>query len=577
MYDITQQNKMTSIPDVNDSLTGIIKTLVSSFRNFSLYPDDHSLSINCIRHISSEMVKFTDNTGNLLLEIEKDGIYSDKKKYYSCSGDEDPFVYPLVRDGILNIEFMKGIQPYEINMFFSIIKKNRILPDEPESDTVTDLWQADLPHLRYQASEVFWDSEPVFKFPKSTMGFSEPIKLHDLNNKRKDGAFHPGPNGLSYEPSFFEPANLAGPYFAGTDLSFNPDELAQLRHMVNEEEDNRGEDDILDLLLLVLDEISNSEDLENVLINLAEEFLRVLQNGEVYKAFSIIEKVLAYHNKHAWMRPFVDSKVNHFMTHLAGPVFKEALTGIVAILNQNKPEDIFFFRKICMAFDSSSVLSLCDTLVFLETQASRDLLMDIIKLKTREDASVIERMLDSKDIMISLIGISLLKNLKDSNSDVLLQRMLSHPVEQIRSSALDYFLEKPVSILPRIFFMIDDSSLDIKIKLLRFIGSKRAVTSESLMMNYLNDQPMTSTNKEHILSCYKVLGKCGSDRSIPFLKNKVFGGSWMGLTGSKSFEHRAGAIMALAGLESSEAMKLLKKASKSRLPVVNKAYKMFME
>ncbi|MBU1172108.1 MAG: hypothetical protein KKD44_21345 [Proteobacteria bacterium] len=581
MYDIHQQKKSTSVPDLNVRLEGIVKAIISAYRNYVLYPEDHALSSQCLKHITSELIKFTEDSGDLLLTIEKDGIYSDSKKFYSCTGEDDVFVYPLIRDGILSLGFTRGIQSYEIKDLFEILKKNRQLPDNPESDIVTDLWQAESPHLHYQAAEVFWDSEPVFNFPNPTMGFPDPPPdtsgKNTLNGKRGDGAFKPGPGGLTYEPSFFKPANLDGPNFTGTDLSFSQDELNNLRNIVHNEEVNRCDDDILDLLLIVLDEVTSSEDLENVLINLAEEFLRVIKKEEAYKAFAIIEKVIAYNNKHAWMRPFVESRVNNFMVHLSGPVFKESLTGVVSLLNRNKPEEIFFFRKICMALESSAVLSLCETLVYLETQTSRDLLMDIIKMKTRENVSVIERMLESTDKMMALIGVSLLKELKDNNSDILLQRVLKHSVEQVRSSALDYFIEKPVSVLPRIFFLVDDTSMDVKIKLLKFISTKRAVTSETLMLNYLKEQPQMVNDKEHLLSCYKVLGKCGSDRSIPFLKKQLFKGSWMGLSGYKTFEHRAGALLALSVLESAEAMKLLKKASKSMLPVVSKAYKMYIE
>ncbi|WP_459922018.1 hypothetical protein [Desulfatiferula olefinivorans] len=516
------------------------------------------------------------------LKVERDGLYSDSKKFYSCLGDEDAFVTPLLRDGILSLEFKQGIQPEEIASFFQIVKKNRMLSDNADSDTVTDLWQAELPHVAYDVSDVFWDAEPVFTFPNPTIGFPEPMpSLRDTSKngggKRADGAFEPGPGGLSYEASFFKPANLDSPHLAGTDLSFNPDELSELRSLVTDEEKHRREDEILDLLLLVLDEITTAEDLENILINLADEFLRILKNADAYKAFSIIEKVQAYHNKHGWMRPFVESKIDRFMTHLSGPGIKESLPGIVEILNRNRPEDIFFFRKICMALAPALVLSLCETLVYLETQASRDILMDIIKAKTREEPSVIEAMVGSNDKMMVLIGISLLKGMKDAKSDVLLQRLLNHPVEQVRSSALDYFIEKPVSILPRIFFMLNDTSMDIKIKLLRFIGSRRAVSSETLMMNYLGETASNAMDKEHLLSCYKILGKCGSDRCLPFLKKRIFGGAWIGMLGNKAFDHRAGALIALSELESAEAKMLLEKASKSKSPLVSKAYKLFME
>lgn len=557
--------------------SGIIKNIAAAFRTFSLYPEDHALTRNGLKHITSELIKYTDTYDSLILTIEKEGVYSGGQNVFSGVGDDDAFLSPLLRDGIIKIEFIKGVVGKEVIEFFKILKKNRTISEEADSDTVTDLWESDLPHIRFQASELFWDSETVFSFPKPSSSFidfpvieNSNLRPADRNKDRKAG-------WLDYEPSFYKPANLDGPLFAGMDLSFHPDELIQLEHIVKEQEADKGEDDILDLLLFVLEGITQSDDLGNVLTQLAEEFGRILNQGEVYKAYSIIEKISDYHAKHAWLNPFVDQRVDSFMKFISGPVFENARPGLIPVLNLNNPGDIFFLRKICMSLDSSAVISLCDILALLESQASRDLIFDIIKNKAREDAGLIDRMMINSDKMIVLIAISLLKNVKDSNSDFLLHNALKHPVEQVRSSALDYFIDKPVSVLSSIFFLIDDPSMEVRIKLLKFIGSKRAVATETMLLQYLENHIATTEDRNHLVTCYRMLGKCGSDRSLPFLRKKIFGGAWTGLMGTKSNSHREGALLSLSELGSVESMKLLKKASQSRSPLVRKAYTMFMQ
>ena len=584
MYEILYSKKThpirTGIVKPATGTADIVKNIASAFRTFSLYPEDHALTLNSLKRITSELSRYTDTYNSLVLSVEKDGIYTGGQNIFSGLGDEDAFLTPLQRDGIVRLDFIQGIQGSEIKSLFQILKKNRTLSDEAESDTVTDLWQTSLPHIRYQASELFWDTEPVFSFPAPAAKVND----HAFMNAMIKPSGKSGENTQSrtggwpeYEQSFYKPANLDSPLFAGMDLSLHPEELTRIDSMVRDEEENLHDDDILDLLLFVLDDIHSQEDLTNVLSNLAEEFGRILNRGEVYKAYSIIEKVTGYQTKNAWMHPFIEDKVNDFIKHLSGTVFTNSRKGLIPLFNQNNPGDIFFLRKICMALDSAAVVSLCEIHTQLESQASRDLLMDIIKNKARADAELIDKMISSQDKMIVFIAISLLKKVKDSNSDYLLHNALKHPVEQVRSTALDYFLEKPVTVLPSIFFLIDDPSMDVRIKLFKFIGSKRAVSSETLMMNYLNDSMVAATDRNHLLTCYRLLGKCCSDRSIPFLRKKILGGAWTGLVGAKHVVHREGALLALTELGSIEAMKLLKKASKSMSPLVRKAYKMVME
>jgi HEAT repeat protein len=265
------------------------------------------------------------------------------------------------------------------------------------------------------------------------------------------------------------------------------------------------------------------------------------------------------------------------MKHIAGPVFHDALDGVAQLLNRNNPGDIFFLRKICMTLNSTAVLSMCETIVYLGSQSARNLLMDFVKFKSREDVELIEHIVSHPDSHVILIGINLLKTLKDSSSEYLLFKLLKHPDDQVRSYTLDYFTDKPVSYLQRIFFLIDDPNMEIRIKLLKYIGSKRAVSSETLMMNYLQDIDEDQHSEAHVISCYRMLGKCGSERSIPFLRKKIFDGAWTGLFGQKNTSNRSGALVALSELETTEALKLLKKAANNKSPLVKKSYKMFIQ
>jgi hypothetical protein len=114
--------------------------------------------------------------------------------------------------------------------------------------------------------------------------------------------------------------------------------------------------------------------------------------------------------------------------------------------------------------------------------------------------------------------------------------------------------------------------MDIRIKLLKFIGSKKAVSSETIMMEYLENVAEKTIERNHLMTCYRMLGKCGSNRSLPFLRKRIFGGAWTGLIGTKQNHHREGALLALSEIGSTEALKLMNKASKSKSPLIKKAY-----
>ncbi len=82
---------------------GIVKNIASAFRTYSLYPEDHALTRNSLKLIASELIKYTNVYDSLLVTIEKDGICSGGQNVFSGLGDEDVFLSPLVRDGVVKL------------------------------------------------------------------------------------------------------------------------------------------------------------------------------------------------------------------------------------------------------------------------------------------------------------------------------------------------------------------------------------------------------------------------------------------------------------------------------------------
>jgi HEAT repeat protein len=71
-------------------------------------------------------------------------------------------------------------------------------------------------------------------------------------------------------------------------------------------------------------------------------------------------------------------------------------------------------------------------------------------------------------------------------------------------------------------------------------------------------------NEKHTLACFKALGLCGSDRSLPILAEMLLSGSLFSkLSGSLT---RKGAAIALQALGKEDAQQILTQASKSYYP-----------
>jgi hypothetical protein len=83
-------------------------------------------------------------------------------------------------------------------------------------------------------------------------------------------------------------------------------------------------------------------------------------------------------------------------------------------------------------------------------------------------------------------------------------------------------------------------------------------------LEYLEEGKSNRSDDEHIIACFRTLGRCGSPRSIPFLRKTLLGRGW--LPSLRKLSYRQGAAFALQSMGTKEAQEVLEEASKSLFP-----------
>jgi hypothetical protein len=91
------------------------------------------------------------------------------------------------------------------------------------------------------------------------------------------------------------------------------------------------------------------------------------------------------------------------------------------------------------------------------------------------------------------------------------------------------------------------------------------------LLEYLDQKAFNISGYDHILACYTALGKCGSSRSIPFLKATLNKRSWWEIFDIGGSPHRRGSAVALAELNIPEADEILMQATRSFFPHIKRA------
>ena len=530
----------------------VLTSLQLARKNYSLYPENH---VNCERALEQfclQLDNYLGSYGNLRFDLAKDKLLFQGEVLLSEPPEEGNLPFTLFRDGIEWLEIQKGIDSEEVEQFLGILNKYRILSDEPEGDLVTALWEARFPHIQYYVADMFWGAEPEFDLTASPAAAEDAELLEEEEEK--------GSKSECFPP--IEPATL----------KMTPEEEAELREMVRMEEKRDPVSEYLDILLDSLLELREKENFVPILESLEEEFLNTLARKQFETALKIL-KSLHYVRKACatetnWALPLIDS---FFLTASSAKSLRPLQT---AWLDMDA-EEIGQIKQILVLLQPEAIQTLGGMLLETSSLGLQKMLLEVILVLAHRDLKPLEAMLGRPEEELVQKLVYVLGRIDGERSTQVLKRMVHHPSARVRHEAVKPLLRRGTTDIQGLFHLIEDKNDAIRRLILRHMGQDRSKVTETLLLEYLEQGKLDRHDDEHIIACFRTLGRCGSQSSIPFLRKTLLGRAW--LPSFRKLSYRQGAAFALQSMGTKEAQEVLEAASKSLFPNVRGIARKIME
>jgi hypothetical protein len=526
-------------PDI-PAIRDLIGALLIALRNHALYPEDHAISRNAVASLEVRLAGFLAEHGFLRLSVERDRFLAEGEVVHQGPPQEDYLPFQLFRDGIQWIEFRNGITTEELSGFLKMLIRYRTPKEEAEGDLVTALWEAGLPHLNYGKEEVLWRAEPLVDFSLFQTGPRE---------AREEGEEMKGPAA----PAPKIPIPAADPSF----WRLTPEEEREIREMVLEEETRDSTEDVLEVLAIILREQRDPKNFSDILDFLAEEFRYALAQGEVSFVLRFLESLDALREsvgeEEPWTLPLLDA----FRQRISGPE-------VLGALEQAWPS--------VGVMEDDRLETLGPLLIGTDLPVVERLLEEAISVHAGRDLKPLSRLLDDAEETLVRKLIPLVGKMEGQAAADLLFGLTRRPEEPLRRDAIQALLARDPQNLRRLFPLIEDPQPPIRGVILGHLARKKNPLAEELLLNYLKKGRFQIRERQHILACYRVLGQCGSARSLPFLRDSLLKQDWKAFLGIGDSLHRQGAALALMGMPDDEAAKpALEKAARSLFSGVRSA------
>lgn len=537
------------------SAKSVVALFVHALKNSALYPEDHSITQKFFFKVLAGLQKHVSQFGELRIDVTKDALlHQGEQIYKEMSSGDDRFVVSLFSDGITWISFQEGITLEEIIAFFRVLNRYKIPLKEADGDLVTALWDLNLPHLYYDATDVLWETDKLIDLSQINRG-----SQYAEEEKNENSETPPPSTGISDQ-------------LEGNDFTVLTDEEEQaLRSMVRAEEDQNTGEDALDILVIILQGQSDEKDFQTVLIFLKEEFEKLLIQGHVSIVLNLLENIRVLMMSCKVEKPWAFPLLEKFLLDISTPDSLVGLHGVLSTLDIQNEERVDQVSRFLSVLEPKAIETIA---VFMEEISSpivQHLLLDGIKHLVEKEPRMMEQFLKTADDSTAIKVMPILSFLPNDMAERLLIKYLHHSSAPLRRAALGVFLRKKESNVSKIFPLLEDTDQGIRELALNLISRERSKVCEQYLTNYLHKGIYKVSGPEHLLSCYKALGGCGSIVSIPFLTKVLQSNGWNSFFGFGKVNHRRGAAEALRLLQLPEADSVLAQAARSRFPVIKKA------
>ena len=531
----------------------VIASFLKSLKNFGLYPENHTIRQKCLTNVFECLETFLNTYGSLRIDIEKEELIYQNEIIFKESAGEEKLAFFLYRDGISWIEFDKGLESKEIKGFLNILNRYRTIQEDPEGDLVTALWEEHFPNIRYKATDIYWDSEPLLELnplsTKNEKSFGENVSKEEQENSIST-------TWQSSEKGLFE---------------LNADEIAQLKEMIVKEENRNILTDFLELVPIFLKNQADKMDLEAFLQVIKNEIKVALTQENFQLAHKTLKALHKIRLASKTESPWAISIFNNFIKSISDPQYLNILSKILPILDKASLKQFKLVKKFLLLLHPNVILTLSPMLSQTRSIMLQQEYLKIIEIMARRDLQPLKRLLSSNDEHMVRKLVYIAGRISSKESNRILLKMLHNPSESVRKQVIKHLISVKSFSLEIIFPFIEDPSNSIRQLILDYLSQNKPEKGEALLTEYLQRKQFYLCNNQHIIACYKTLGKCGSSKSIPFLQELLFKRRW--LPDFRWAIHRQGSIIALNGLKTKEARMILQKASRSFFPNVRIAYK----
>jgi hypothetical protein len=540
----------------------VVTSLFLALKKFSLYPEDHNHCQTAMVRLQHDLETFLDNYEKLVLHVEKDRILFEDEVVHQGEAKEGDLGFALFRDAIYKLIFLKGIDSRQIDLFIRVLNQHRTLPPEAEGDIVTALWEAQLPHLKYEADDKILEADLEVDLSHSEEERTEESDFYSTLEMLLDAEASPAGSHGDRDLPPLEPCTF----------QLTTEEVETLQEMVRCAEERDATQEILDMLADILKDQKDEEYFDVVLEYMEEELQTALGRKDFNVALRILKRLIQIRMLCKESSAWALSRINKFFLRVCEPDFLTPLQEVWPTLSAS---DMGKLKLFLVLLPPKAIGALGARLLDVRSPAVQKMLSEVIVSLASRDFRPLEKLLDTAEENLVCCLVPLLGRMTDEKSSKALIHMAHYPSERVRKEALSAIMARDLWVPDKLTSLMDDDNTFIRQLLIKYLGSRRSQAAERLLLDYLRNRNYRNTDHEHLSACFRALGRCGKTEAIPFLRDTLLRGGWISRFRVSAL--REYSALALTELGTDKAKQILEEGSQSWFPGIRSSIRAVMQ
>lgn len=533
---VSMMNKADQLPGAAGkqelaSATQVMIAMTKTSKALRIYLPNNPVLIGFIEELNAKMTAHLARYGEFDLEVEPYTLRYNGSDIYENPDAKESLASRLFADGIRTLLFQPGVDARELTAFLGIVGFEGLTRDD---DIVTQLWERDLPHIRYLLEEDFIEAHLVEELSVPGSQQESISRVYQALS----GQFPPQPRMI--------PKHL---------LMLTGEEEKWLRTAKQVEARRNALDDVVNILSAILAGVKDQEifrDFLDIIGNLTNNMFLAGEVGHALRLIRFMDQLRNLSSAPPAKRKLLAQAIAGVLSDSAIQVLQETLDGGETVTHEELKELLHIFGLPCLG-------GICELLGRVEKLKMRKVIIEVLVELGRDNPAVFAPFLSDPRWYLVRNVVLVLSLMGSPAALEMIVGLISHKEPRIRREVLG-FLERSGDSKAKSYLVkyLRDESDALRIKALQVMAREKLPFALKPILALTTAEDFGAKDLAEKKAVYEALGEIGSTEMLPLFREMLLKNYWF----QKSAEKEATtlAVAGLARVRGNAALELLEEA-----------------